>query len=643
MVYEDTTYPATFTVDNLLYTYDVTCYKDSSTGTFCDLFLAEWRNETNITDTAHDCDDCTLGPMKLQLESPLGYDTDWASEFASLTSSCRATGYSYTSPAGYALSTSTTATADTVTSSATATGAVATQSCSSTYTVQTNDTCNSIAAGQNVSTYNLMIANSINILCTNLPDVGDEVCIPSTCNTTTLLHGDSCNGYEASWNASMAQILSWNPIISDTCDNLDLFVGWTLCTGPTDAWAPATTATTTTAPATAMPLPTNGMSTSNQNCAKWYTVEADDDCATISVANGISTDEFLFLNPEVWSNCTNLWVYYAYCVEAVGDVATYSGWTQTVTTTVFTKPASTTTTWTAGPTYTMPHAPGTETDCAVYRDPYNAATNPMKSLGINTDFLSNFASNFSTCSFYADFFQVTVDEIVGWNPSLNADNCTLDAAYSYCVLISNDFVSSRVSNDTEVDSSCLSVDSTWIVSGTASNCNCYTIIYGKEQDGFDCDMLLETDSTDTFTLSESQLIALNPWIGTGDCTTGLYADLTGEEVRAVCLATGSVSSSTSLTTSTIKTVSPATTTTATSTSSSPATTTTSTAFASVTAQPGEIDTCNQWHQVVSGDTCQSIADGAGISLSTFYEWNPEVGSDCTSMWLGYGVCVGIAS
>lgn len=147
-------------------------------------------------------------------------------------------------------------------------------------------------------------------------------------------------------------------------------------------------------------------------------------------------------------------------------------------------------------------------------------------------------------------------------------------------------------------------------------------------------MLVETDSSDPFTLDEAKLVLLNPWIGTGDCTTGLFSNLTGEEVRAVCLATELSTTSTVVATSTP---------TDSGTSTNTLTTTTSASSATVAAQPGIIDTCDEWHEVVSGDSCQSIADDAGISLDTFYEWNPEVGSDCSSMWLGYGVCVGVSS
>ncbi|KAL8366616.1 hypothetical protein RB595_010465 [Gaeumannomyces hyphopodioides] len=40
---------------------------------------------------------------------------------------------------------------------------------------------------------------------------------------------------------------------------------------------------------------------------------------------------------------------------------------------------------------------------------------------------------------------------------------------------------------------------------------------------------------------------------------------------------------------------------------------------------GQPADCDGWHVVVSGDSCQSVADGAGISFQTFLEWNPPAG------------------
>ncbi|KAF3891978.1 NodB Homologuey domain-containing protein [Trichophyton interdigitale] len=58
-------------------------------------------------------------------------------------------------------------------------------------------------------------------------------------------------------------------------------------------------------------------------------------------------------------------------------------------------------------------------------------------------------------------------------------------------------------------------------------------------------------------------------------------------------------------------------------------------------QPGVASNCQKWHTVVSGDTCYDIAAANGISLDNLYKWNPAVGTNCASLWLGYAVCVGI--
>ncbi|GMF89511.1 unnamed protein product [Aspergillus oryzae] len=542
-----------------------------SPGKYCDLILGEWRNQTNATNdnsSAHDCSDCILGPFKIQLESPIGYDDEWAEDFISLTSSCGATGYTYVAPTGYALNSSITS-SGTATSTGTGSDAAtptSTHTCVTTYTVQANDTCHSIAKKHSVSTYNLMVANGITIFCSNLAAPGESICIPESCNSTTLLAGNSCAQMMCDWNVSMAQILAWNSIISSLCDNFHLFYGWEICRGPPGGAieVPTGAPTTTSGPtatgvvySTPAPVPTNAMAGYNHRCGKWYTTKYNDSCTDIAANAGIPYEEWLFLNPDVFANCTNLWDGYAYCVGVVGNVATYSGWTVTAApTTSFTRPASTTETWTPGPTYILPHAPGTLQDCAVYRDAIDANNNPTKEWGLD---------------------------------------------------------------DMPVETKCDTVDEAWIMKCTASDCNCYYVIRGKEAEGSD--------------LSEAKLVELNPWIGTGDCSTGLFAGLKGEEQRAVCLGTGPLSSST--TTSPTRATSPVTPTIGTSTSLAPS--------ATVTPQPGAIKTCNAYHVVKSGDECATIAEANGISLETFYKWNPQVGSDCRTLWLGYGVCVSVSS
>ncbi|KDN71454.1 putative LysM domain-containing protein [Colletotrichum sublineola] len=55
---------------------------------------------------------------------------------------------------------------------------------------------------------------------------------------------------------------------------------------------------------------------------------------------------------------------------------------------------------------------------------------------------------------------------------------------------------------------------------------------------------------------------------------------------------------------------------------------------------GQPADCDAWHVVAGSDSCQSVADNAGISLDDFYAWNPAVSKDCTTnFWLGQAYCI----
>lgn len=59
-------------------------------------------------------------------------------------------------------------------------------------------------------------------------------------------------------------------------------------------------------------------------------------------------------------------------------------------------------------------------------------------------------------------------------------------------------------------------------------------------------------------------------------------------------------------------------------------------------QPGLVSNCNNYYKVVSGDTCQGIVDRYGtFTLADFYTWNPAIGSSCSTLFVGYYVCVGV--
>ncbi|CAG8010468.1 unnamed protein product [Penicillium nalgiovense] len=58
-------------------------------------------------------------------------------------------------------------------------------------------------------------------------------------------------------------------------------------------------------------------------------------------------------------------------------------------------------------------------------------------------------------------------------------------------------------------------------------------------------------------------------------------------------------------------------------------------------QKGMVSTCDTFYDVHPGDSCYDIADTHGVSLDTFYTWNPAVKTDCSGLQPDEYVCVGV--
>ncbi|KAH8690433.1 hypothetical protein GQ44DRAFT_720227 [Phaeosphaeriaceae sp. PMI808] len=82
----------------------------------------------------------------------------------------------------------------------------------------------------------------------------------------------------------------------------------------------------------------------------------------------------------------------------------------------------------------------------------------------------------------------------------------------------------------------------------------------------------------------------------------------------------------------------------TSKSSSIASSTTSAGNGVQTPQPtqaGMVANCAKFYFVADGTSCSTVLSANGISIQDLYKWNPSVNSDCTGMWGGVNVCVGV--
>lgn len=105
------------------------------------------------------------------------------------------------------------------------------------------------------------------------------------------------------------------------CYNIDGMVGDQLCIGSpgTPYVAPPHTSLAPSTATTPAPVPTDVAAGTNTDCGLYYLVEMGDYCNLVILKFGITLPDFVFLNPAINENCTNLFAEESYCVQAVGD------------------------------------------------------------------------------------------------------------------------------------------------------------------------------------------------------------------------------------------------------------------------------------------------------------------------------------
>jgi hypothetical protein len=207
------------------------------------------------------------------------------------------------------------------------------------------------------------------------------------------------------------QVLTWNPILNPSCSNLNLSVNDTICIDKPGT--PYTTQTVAPPIATsftsAAPVPTDVAANTTQNCGEYYEVQPNDYCNLLCVKFGLTLDDFIFLNPALNENCTNLFAEESYCVAPVGNIDDYPGHAGYI-------PPTTTalsSAYTAFPTATfvfpdlnistpLPLANDTRSDCYIYAD--------------GSDMQADITGTVytSTCELYINAFGITAALLQNW-------------------------------------------------------------------------------------------------------------------------------------------------------------------------------------------------------------------------------------
>ena len=600
----------------LQYYFQHACLKDDG-GRFCgpvaalaaafsDPGISPFNYISNVTGQVRpdDCDTCLAERLRLREGSPYGDGPIAASMslYESMTASCGIAGRPVvTTTIGYF----------------TAAPAPTAEVCEgSTYTIQASDDCYTISRSQGVGTNWLLADNNLEAFCTNFPAAGTSLCITNKCTTVTVPVNATCEAMAAAANITEAQLIAWNPSISYGCANLPKMNGSEICVDapgrkfvtPTD-----TSALPPLTPTTAAPRPTDasdGSGGAEKPCGQWYSVQQGDYCNLVALRFGISLVDFLFLNPAVNANCTNLFALESYCVAAVGDINTYTGRPGYATITLDPSAPFTGIPYTERPDATaspytrlytpLPEATGTRDDCVHYFPGDSFQYNLTGSI---------FASN---CELAAATYNVDLEDFGLWNPGLgNVSDpaCAFEKGVRYC---GSWYLQERGATPTNASPTPPGPT----MSGSPADCNEWTIV----TDGLSC-----TDLASDAGISLAQFLAWNPAVSS-DCSTNYWVD------EAYCVGISGDDDETTTASSTTTTAS-STTTTASPTKPTPPGPTMS----------GSPENCNKWSLVTADLSCADLATQAGISLAQFLEWNPAVSSDCsTNYWLGEAYCVGVA-
>ncbi|KAL3486679.1 hypothetical protein BJX62DRAFT_228560 [Aspergillus germanicus] len=233
-----------------------------------------------------------------------------------------------------------------------------------TYTVEPGDTCQSICQSQGIETAWLLYDSWLESWCNNFPTAG-TTCLVNTCTPYTLQADDTCLSLSRLHKISQIQLVTWNPILGNSCRNIERSIGDTICVSPqamkTGHHRPL--------------IPDNIAAGRNELCAQFYEFIPGDYCNKVIIKYSLSLEDFLFLNAGVNQNCTNLFAEESYCVQPVGSIDQYSGHpgyippAPSVSEIPFSdQPNATYTPPALNQTSPLPFANGTRGDCYIYVD-----------------------------------------------------------------------------------------------------------------------------------------------------------------------------------------------------------------------------------------------------------------------------------
>lgn len=424
-----------------------------------------------------------------------------------------------------------------------------------------------------------------------------------------------------------------------------------------------------------------------KDCTYFYDSQPGDTCASISNDWGITQEQFITYNPSVKFDCSGIVTGNAYCVEENfgNGPAPPATTTPPPTTTILETSQTSSSTEAAGPS---PTQTGIITSCEKHHDFDLPEIRPLTLIS-GTKYYQAIAGD--SCAAIVDKFGTfSLTDFETWNPAVGQSCSTLFADYYYCVAIPGT-PTARPSTTAPPSPTGPSPTQSGIVSSCSqyykaiSGDTCAVIAdkFGTFGVGLfiswnpalkpDCSLLFldyyyciavpgtptTRPSTSTSTSTSKAPTGPTPTqSGIISSCTKYYQAVSGDSCAVIEAKYGT------FTVAQFQTWNPAvkpdcsqlylgyyyciaipgTPTSRTSSSTSEPPTPMPTPNGPQPQQPGIVSNCNKYYKVVGGDTCDVIGNKQNPKVTTtnFLKWNTGIKSDCSNLFLGYNVCVGVA-
>jgi hypothetical protein len=328
------TYAPTLAIDSILSSYDEQCLYDSTQKQYCAVIVSNYTATDDLLSlpTNQLCSYCTLESMNVTVSNPATFSYPLqdllhaavtkcgsyvTSTYASVTPLTCWNVRSYSQYDVTAAPSAPLAPASTSTFGVTSpTPDAQCQYIGTNVSVTTNTTCAALAATYKISPADVWANNPAIVDASCNITAPATLCIPPACTLYTIKANDTCDTVSAQslsltgTHLSMVQLTSINPELGIFCQSMAALVGSSICLSPNGGW-PSVGVTTTAlpeqSPTAVAPIPVSTGPGSTSKCGRWYLTQAGDNCNGIVISQGITLTDFLTINPEVNTNCTNLW------------------------------------------------------------------------------------------------------------------------------------------------------------------------------------------------------------------------------------------------------------------------------------------------------------------------------------------------